>query len=218
MTWLKSLRLHWDAINYQWQRGIVGFNIDRQRDVLREFGLDSARPWQLVAVITGMAFAWVIAVLALSRVRRTRADAEVALWARACRRLARAGLARRPDEGPSGLRRARGARWPRWGDLFLLIGDQLRAARYGAPDARRATLLSNLRASVDALPPCAACARELSGRIRAQSNASRERPMRRRRARSFSSASAWIWRTRSRVTPSSRESCSSVATSRPFRP
>ncbi len=38
------------------------------------------------------------------------------------------------------------------------------------------------------------------------------------RARSLSSASAWIWRTRSRVTPISRASSSSVATSRPLRP
>jgi transglutaminase-like putative cysteine protease len=46
MTWLKSLRLHWDAVNYQWQRGVVGFNLERQRDLLRDFGLGSARPSQ----------------------------------------------------------------------------------------------------------------------------------------------------------------------------
>jgi len=152
MTWLKSLRLHWDSINYQWQRGIVGFNIDRQRDFLREFGLDSARPVQLVAIIAAMAFAWVIPVLALSRVRRTRADAEVALWARACRRLARAGLARRPDEGPLDYVERAALRWPQWADLFLLIGTSYAQLRYGAPDARRATLLSKLCASVDAMP------------------------------------------------------------------
>jgi len=159
MTWLKSLRLHWDSINYQWQRGIVGFNVDRQRDILREFGLDTARPVQLVLVIAGMAFAWVFAVLALSRVRRMRADAEVALWARACRRLARAGLARRPDEGPLDYAERAGLRWPLWSELFLLIGSSYAQLRYGAPDARRTALLSKLRAGVDALPR----ARSLAG-------------------------------------------------------
>ncbi len=50
------------------------------------------------------------------------------------------------------------------------------------------------------------------------SSASRSSPRRLRRARSFSSASAWIWRTRSRVTPISRASSSSVATSRSLSP
>src|SRR5207302_6342621 len=36
MTWIKSLRLQWDAVNYQWQRGVVGFNIERQRDLRSE--------------------------------------------------------------------------------------------------------------------------------------------------------------------------------------
>ena len=79
MTWLKNLRLHWDAINYQWQRGIVGFNIDRQRDVLRGFGLDSARPAQLVAghrghgVRLGDRSAGAVAGSSHARRRRSRA-------------------------------------------------------------------------------------------------------------------------------------------------
>ena len=58
MTWLKSLRLQWDAINYQWQRGVVGFNIERQRDFLREFGIDDPRPVQLVLVISCAVLIW----------------------------------------------------------------------------------------------------------------------------------------------------------------
>jgi len=152
MTWLKSLRLHWDSINYQWQRGIVGFNIERQRDFLREFGLDNAHPVQMVSIIAGLAFVWVLAVLALARVRRARADAEVALWLRACRRLARAGLARRPDEGPLDYAERAAARWPRWSELFRRIGTTYAQLRYAEPDERRAALLASLRAGVDALP------------------------------------------------------------------
>jgi hypothetical protein len=105
MTWRKSLSLHWDSVNYHWQRGFVGFNLERQRDFLREIGLKGAPPWRLIAVLAGAAFVWGIAVLGFSRLRPSRIDAEVALWRRACRRLARAGLERRPDEGPLGVRR-----------------------------------------------------------------------------------------------------------------
>jgi hypothetical protein len=58
MTWIKSLRLKWDSVNYQWQRGVVGFNIERQRDLLAGLGLEDARPWQLVAVVAGAVFIW----------------------------------------------------------------------------------------------------------------------------------------------------------------
>ncbi len=112
----------------QWQRGVVGFNIERQRDFLREFGLDDAHPAKLIAMIAGMAFVWVIAVLGFARVQRTRADAEVALWARVCRRLARAGLARRPDEGPLDLAERAATRWPHWSALLRAIAATLRDA------------------------------------------------------------------------------------------
>jgi transglutaminase-like putative cysteine protease len=152
MTWLKSLRLQWDAINYQWQRGVVGFNIERQRDFLREFGLDNLHPVHLVLVIAGLVFAWGLAVLGFSRIRRTRAVPEVALWGRACRRLARAGLARRPDEGPLDYVERAAARWPRWSALLRGIGGSYAQLRYGPRSEHRAALLAQLRASVDALP------------------------------------------------------------------
>ena len=152
MTWLKSLRLHWDAINYQWQRGVVGFNIERQRDFLREFGLDNSHPVQLTLIIAGVAFAWALAILGLSRLRRRSTDAEVELWKRACRRLARAGLARRPDEGPLDYSERAAARWPRWSPLFRRVGETYASLHYGPRQDGRAALLAQLRAGVNALP------------------------------------------------------------------
>src|SRR5439155_14839161 len=96
MTWLKSLRLHWDAVNYQWQRGVVGFNIERQRDLMRDLGLEGVRPWQIMAIVAAIAFVWGAAILGLARARQTQSDPVAALWARLCRRLGRAGLPRRP--------------------------------------------------------------------------------------------------------------------------
>jgi protein-glutamine gamma-glutamyltransferase len=152
MTWLKSLRLHWDAINYQWQRGVVGFNVARQQDLLREFGLDNAHPVELVVAIAGMTLAWGIALLGLSRLRRARVDPEVRLWSRVCRRLARAGLARRPDEGPLDFAERAASRWPRWSDPIRRIGGTYARLHYGAERSQRSVLLAQLRASVDALP------------------------------------------------------------------
>src|SRR5262249_28257446 len=118
MTWLKSLRLHWDAINYQWQRGVVGFNVDRQRDLLRDLGLGSARPGEIVALVAGVIMAWGVLLLAVARRRMLTADPVTALWSRACRRLARAGLKRSPEEGPLAYVQRAARRWPQWSSLF----------------------------------------------------------------------------------------------------
>lgn len=157
MTWLKSLRLHWDSVNYHWQRGFVGFNLERQRDFLRDIGLKGAPPWRLVALLAAAAFVWGIAVLGFSKLRRARVDAEVALWRTACRRLARAGLERRPDEGPLAYADRAAARWPARAVLIKSIAECYATLRYGRATARSAEIVAQLRASVGALPP----AREL---------------------------------------------------------
>src|SRR5260370_34295595 len=92
MTWIKSLRLKWDAVNYQWQRGVVGFNIERQRDLLREFGFEGAQPWQLMAVFAGAVFVWGVLLRGAARPRPARVDTEGALRTGRCRRLARPRL------------------------------------------------------------------------------------------------------------------------------
>ncbi|MGH8850965.1 MAG: transglutaminaseTgpA domain-containing protein [Casimicrobiaceae bacterium] len=152
MTWLKSLRLRWDAVNYHWQRSFVGFNLERQRDFLRDIGMSGAPPWRVALLLGIAASLWGAAVLGLSRLRLSRVDAEVALWRAACRRLARAGLARRPDEGPLAYAARAAARWPARAALIGAIAERYAALRYGPASPRNAALVGELRASVGALP------------------------------------------------------------------
>jgi transglutaminase-like putative cysteine protease len=152
MTWIKSLRLKWDAVNYQWQRGIVGFNIERQRDLLREFGFEDARPWQFMAAFAVAVLVWGLLLLGAAQLRRSRVDAEVALWAALCRRLARAGLARAPEEGPLAYTRRAGQRWPQWASVLARIGERYAQLHYGPRDPKREQMLKELRTGVEALP------------------------------------------------------------------
>jgi len=153
MTWLKQLRLHWDAINYQWQRGVVGFNLDRQRDLLRDLRLDNARPWQIVALAAGAILLWGIFLLGIARMKLLRVDPVLALWAQACRRLALGGLRRNPEEGPLAYAQRAARRWPQWRALFERIGESYALLRYGPQTTDRADLIAALRRSVDTLPP-----------------------------------------------------------------
>ena len=152
MTWLKNLSLHWDSVNYHWQRGIVGFNLERQRDFLRDMGLANARPWHIVLLLAAAAFVWGVAVLVFARRRRAKVDAEVALWHAACRKLARAGLARQRDEGPLAYADRAAARWPGSAGAIWRVAETYALLRYGAgSEQRRAELVERLRAGVTAL-------------------------------------------------------------------
>jgi protein-glutamine gamma-glutamyltransferase len=152
MTWLKDLRLRWDAVNYQWQRGVVGFNVQRQQDVLRDLGLDRARPWQIVALVAMIAIGWGLAVLGLAQVRHARRDPAQATWTRLGRRLARAGLPRRPDEGPLAYVQRAALRWPQWSGLLRRIGENYALLRYGPRDGKQNERLGALRQSLASLP------------------------------------------------------------------
>ena len=117
MTWLKSLRLHWDAVNYQWQRGVVGFNLERQRDWLRDFGLGGARPWQIVAFVAAVAFAWGAAILGFARCARAGRSCGGAVVATLPPARTRRPP-RRPDEGPLAYAQRAASRWPQWSGLL----------------------------------------------------------------------------------------------------
>jgi len=152
MTWLKDLRLRLDAINYRWQRGVVGFTRDRQRGFFQDLGIDQLPPWQLVVVAAVMILAWGMAILAVGRLRRSRYLPELVLWQRVCKRLARSGLERRPDEGPLDYARRAAARWPELAPLLTRIGDTYARLRYGPRNRGRAALIGELRAAITALP------------------------------------------------------------------
>lgn len=152
MTWLKSLGLQWDAVNYQWQRGVVGFNLERQRDLLRDLGLENSRPWTVVLLVAVATLLWGAGVLGFARARQARSDPAVALWALFCRRLGRAGLPRRSEEGPLAYAQRAAARWPQWSSLLRQLAETYASLRYGPDDGKRAELIATLRAGITALP------------------------------------------------------------------
>jgi transglutaminase-like putative cysteine protease len=164
-TFLKSLRLSWDALNHDWRRNVIGFNFDRQRALWREWQLNSLAPWQLAALVAGMAAAWIGGLLGWLAWRRRRQDRARALWDRVCSRLARAGLARAAYEGPLDYAARAALRWPQFAKAFAVIGESYAELRYGPVSAKtdttleRASALWRLRRAVRILPPTSALRR-----------------------------------------------------------
>lgn len=96
---LKALSLQWDAINTGWNRWVLSYGPELQRQMLGRIGLDS---WQKMAAALGTTMAAVMGLMALAvlRERRFRNDPVSADYARFCRKLHRCGLGRLASEGP----------------------------------------------------------------------------------------------------------------------
>jgi transglutaminase-like putative cysteine protease len=98
--WLRDLRFNWEALTNQWNQWVLGYNFDRQREMLSFFGVSSP-DWRTLALVLFWSVAGVIGLTALwlfGRIRRS--DPVQQAWAAFCGKLARAGYARLPGEGP----------------------------------------------------------------------------------------------------------------------
>jgi len=92
-------RLAWDAVNTGWTRWVLGYGIDRQRELLESLGLPDIPPFQLLGFLALLIALLLALMVWLSRVRQPY-DPVLAGYRLFCRRLGRLGLVRAPAEGP----------------------------------------------------------------------------------------------------------------------
>jgi transglutaminase-like putative cysteine protease len=148
---LSRMRYGWDALNNAWNQWVLGYNHERQKELLQRLGL-LAFGWQGALAFLFGAIGMVLATVALYLLRRGRGrpDAVVRLYERYCRKLARVGLGRAPHEGPADFARRVAAARP---DLAR-AGDEITtlyiALRYGAAQA---DALRQLRGAVQRFRP-----------------------------------------------------------------
>lgn len=146
---LSRLRFGWDAANAAWNRRILGYGRDAQRQFMRKLGLNTSAS-TMVAVLTsagiitlGLLAAW----LAFGARVRER-DPLLRAWRRFGAKLARIDLPRLPHEGPHDYARRVATARPDLGPSVIAIADQFGALRYGngASPRRVETWLSAVRA------------------------------------------------------------------------
>jgi len=98
--WLQALRNHWDIVNHWWDTAVIGFDALRQQGLLTPFGIRHARTGTLLLLLAASIIVVMLLAAAFALVPRRRGDAMEAGMALLRQRLARAGVARRPSEGP----------------------------------------------------------------------------------------------------------------------
>ncbi len=100
-SWMQGMRYRWDALANTWNQWVIGYNPQRQRDLLASLGMRSPDWRQMTALFTALCGALLIGFTAWALHGRQRLDPATAAWNRLSARLARRGLARRPWEGPT---------------------------------------------------------------------------------------------------------------------
>jgi len=125
---IKSL---WEALNYQWDTRVLGFDADVQDVLLTSLGLTNSGPLTLVMQVLLVIAALLIIYAGWMQLRtRPRADRIQALYARFCQKLARIGVQRDPWEGPSDFAKRAGRSLPNAAERVRQITGTYIALRY----------------------------------------------------------------------------------------
>lgn len=132
ISWINGLRLQYDAVTYEWQSWVVGFDGQQQVDVLRGvFGEISA---QLFVGVMLASFGAVLGLVAASLFLRSRhgrrRDPALQHIGLLQARLRRGGFDLRPGEGPGAMGRRAAERFPGAADDLRAIARLAEAALY----------------------------------------------------------------------------------------
>ncbi len=138
--WLRQLRNRWEAANNSWNQWVLGYNPQRQRELLSRIGLRDP-DWQSMtaslAILCGLAL---LIVTLWTLPRRRRVDPVQRAWQRYCAQLARRGVCRAAWEGPLAFAQRVARERPELAALTSEAADcyaQLRYGRSGDEPLRR---------------------------------------------------------------------------------
>ncbi len=134
LDWLRELRFRWWAVTNAWNQWVLGFNPQRQRELLEKLGMH-APDWRKMTATLALLFGVALLLLTVLLLwRRPRLDFAQRLWLKFCRRLARRGIARHPWEGPRDYAARAAAALPARAAEIETIAGLYARLRYGTPD------------------------------------------------------------------------------------
>jgi transglutaminase-like putative cysteine protease len=135
---LANLRFAWQVLNSNWDAWVVGYNMDRQRQFFSGMGMPDVDWrtlgfWLMIAIFAAGA---AVAIGLLVHDRPAAREPSLIAWNRYCSKLAAAGLARAPHEGPVDYLRRVGQKRPELAKDIEEITRRYVEARYGTGATR----------------------------------------------------------------------------------
>ncbi|MEA3194600.1 MAG: protein-glutamine gamma-glutamyltransferase [Betaproteobacteria bacterium] len=132
MEWLRSVRSRWEAVAHKWNVWVLGYNPERQRDLMQWVGIRDA-DWRALTAALFSILGLITAGLLLWSLRRlARPDPVQKAWRAFGRKLAARGGERAPHEGPRDYTTRAARSVPDARRTILRIGELYIGLRYGA--------------------------------------------------------------------------------------
>jgi hypothetical protein len=145
--WLSGLRDRLDLVGFWWNTAVVQFNATRQRSLFEDAGLDRDDGVQLAGVLLGAAVAALALAAAIAGWRRRGHDRLREDWRALCARLARAGIARHPNEGPLAFGARAAAALPQHAEAIRALTQGFASLRYASGEVDPQALAAWRRAA-----------------------------------------------------------------------
>jgi transglutaminase-like putative cysteine protease len=151
LAWLREVRYRLDAITNGWNQWVLGYNPQRQRDLLASLGLNEPDWRGMTAVLSVLCGAVMLGLTGWILRNRLRVDPALAAWRRFTVRLARRGVAWQPWEGPQAFAERAARQIPWHSETIREIAVLYARLRYGA--APQAGDLIDLKAKIAGFKP-----------------------------------------------------------------
>jgi transglutaminase-like putative cysteine protease len=131
LEWLRGLRYNWEALTHKWNLLVLGYNPERQRELLSLLGMKDADWLDLASTLLAVLGAFVLVLFAWMLRGMVRPDPVQRAWNRFCGKLAAKGVARSPHEGPRDYSERAARSLPGAREPIRLIAELYIALRYG---------------------------------------------------------------------------------------
>jgi transglutaminase-like putative cysteine protease len=151
MAWLKELRYRLDAVTNGWNQWVLGYNPQRQRDLLASLGLKEPDWRSMTAVLSVLCGVVMLGLTAWILRNRLRVDPVLAAWRRFTDRLARRGIVWQAWEGPLAFAERAARQAPNHAGSITAIAALYARLRY-APDPQPGELIE-FKAKIAAFQP-----------------------------------------------------------------
>ena len=131
LQWLRGLRSNWEALAHRWNVWVLGYGVERQRDLMASLGMRDADWRKLTAAMASILGVFTLLLLAWSLRRLARPDPVLRAWLAFCRKLDARGVARAPAEGPRDYAERAARRLPAAASAIRAVAELYIGARYG---------------------------------------------------------------------------------------
>jgi transglutaminase-like putative cysteine protease len=129
-AWLRELRYRLDAAANAWNQAVLGFNPQRQREVLSKLGMHDPDWRKMTLWLAALSGLLVLGFVLHAMRERTKIDATHKLWQSFRQRLAKHGVKASPWQGPMELQQQAIAQLPQHAPAIQAIARSYIALRY----------------------------------------------------------------------------------------